>query len=266
MESIWNNTFYNNHPALSWVYLMNMSEYGGANTYEKFSVLEKAIVDIQVGKRESEYTSVYYGGLEFKKFTRANNTNNFTVKFNEDKHYSVTKALEYLYNCDNLNQDYPLNEEAPYNDPLFSTQNEPKSRIIKVYGFDPNLLSVQVPNNENPMPSIEYTFYDCHIISLDDINYSYESIDTVTRSATFVYSFMRFTSSDMKKTTTEADTAAEAATPTTEPTGNRSPANMSPEGAKDFVENYKPTGSQGGMQGYSEAMDRAAQARYGRSR
>ena len=104
MESIWNNTFYNNHPALGWVYKLNLSKYASGAFYDKIKTLEQAVVDVQVGKRESEYTSVFYGGLEFKKFTRANNTNNFTIKFNEDKKYTITSILEDLYNRDNLNQ------------------------------------------------------------------------------------------------------------------------------------------------------------------
>ena len=111
MDSIWSNTFYKSQPALSWVYKVSFAQYFGGSVQEfpieYMNILSKAIVDIQVGKRESEYTSVYYGGLEFKKLTRAINSNNFTIKFNENKYYKVTEILERIYNMNNLSQLYP---------------------------------------------------------------------------------------------------------------------------------------------------------------
>lgn len=208
MESIWNNTFYNNHPALGWVYKLNLSKYASGAFYDKIKTLEQAVVDVQVGKRESEYTSVFYGGLEFKKFTRANNTNNFTIKFNEDKKYTITSILEDLYNRDNLNQAYPIEENTAYNSPLFNGINDPKGRIIKVLMFDPNILSTQVLDGENATASIEFAFHDCHIVSLDDLTLSYESTESITRSATFVYSFMEFIRNDQINTKTDANVAA----------------------------------------------------------
>ena len=104
MKSIWNNTFYNNQPALGWVFDISFDEYYEGDNEKTVAGLYKfsqAAVDITIGKRESEYTSVYYGGVEFKKFTRAQNTGTFTIKFNEDKFYTITSILESIYNKDN---------------------------------------------------------------------------------------------------------------------------------------------------------------------
>ena len=74
MKSIWNNTFYQNQPALGWTFDISFDEYYEGDNNENGMGLDRlamAAVDISIGKRESEYTSVYYGGVEFKKMTRA---------------------------------------------------------------------------------------------------------------------------------------------------------------------------------------------------
>lgn len=181
MKSIWNNTFYNTQPALGWTFDISFDSYylgdnneNGAGLYR----LAKAAVDISIGKRESEYTSVYYAGVEFKKFTRAQNTGTFTIKFNEDKYYTITGILENIYNNDNLSQDYFKSGKHVYNNP---TAGE---RLVTVKMYDPNNLH----NNNNPVAS--YEFFNCRIMSIDDVPYSYESTESLTRSVTFVYDYM----------------------------------------------------------------------------
>jgi hypothetical protein len=194
MKSIWNNTFYEAQPALGWTFDISFDSYyyGDVSTVqlEKFT---QAITDISIGKRESEYTSVYYGGVEFKKFTRAQNTGTFTIKFNEDKYYTITGILEGMYNADNLNQSYFLAGSHVYNTPIAG------NRIIVVNMYDPNRV-----HYEDDKPIATYEFYDCHIMSIDDVNYSYESTDSITRSVTFVYNYMIFTNHSVKKQRDEA--------------------------------------------------------------
>ena len=196
MDSIWKNTFYDAQPALSWVYKVSFIEYiNGEETRlksEYINILSQAIVDIQVGKRESEYASVYYGGLEFKKLTRAINTNNFSIKFNENKYFKVTEILEKLYNHDNMNQKYTQSNGGekdmnPYNSPLTGRYKI----VIKM--FDPNTISTDVVTHGNEQnPTCMYVFYGTKLVSLDDITLSYESVESITRSATFVYDYMMF--------------------------------------------------------------------------
>lgn len=196
MDSIWKNTFYDTQPALSWVYKVSFIEYiNGKETRlnsEYINILSQAIVDIQVGKRESEYTSVYYGGLEFKKLTRAINANNFTIKFNENKYFKVTEILEKLYNHDNMNQKYTQStggekDMNPYNSPL-----EGGYKIV-IKMFDPNTISTDVvTHGDEQNPTSMYVFYGSKLISLDDITLSYESVESITRNATFVYDYMMF--------------------------------------------------------------------------
>lgn len=206
MDSIWSNTFYKSSPALSWVFKVSFSEYfgGGETSFpeEYMDILSRAMVDIQVGKRESEYTSVYYGGLEFKKLTRAINTNNFTIKFNENKYYKVTEILERIYNKNNMNQDYPEsdgseNDNKPYNTRQGISENTGISYKIVVKVFDPNRVSNDVTKHGNELNPIgRYEFFGCQLVSLDDFTLSYESNESVTRSATFVYDYMKFTNYD----------------------------------------------------------------------
>lgn len=183
MKSIWNNTFYNNQPALGWTFDISFDEYYQGDNNENQLGLNRfaqAAVDISIGKRESEYTSVYYAGAEFKKFTRAQNTGTFTIKFNEDKFYTITGILENIYNKDNLNQDYFDSGTHLYNTPTKGTRKV----VVKMY--DPNTI------HKDLNPVVCYEFYDCHIMSIDDVNLSYESTDSITRSATFVYNYMKF--------------------------------------------------------------------------
>ena len=181
MKSIWNNTFYNTQPALGWTFDISFDEYyqGDAEGNLGLSRLSQAAVEISIGKRESEFASVYYGGAEFKKFTRAQNNGTFTIKFNEDKFYTITGILENIYNTDNLNQNYFDAGSHPYNNPTIG------SRIIKVNIYDPNQIELQQKN-------VFYIFYDCHIVSIEEAQLSYESEDTITRSASFVYNYMKF--------------------------------------------------------------------------
>ena len=183
MKSIWNNTFYNTQPALGWTFELSFDQYYQGDNNENVAGLNRfaqAAVDVTIGKRESEYTSVYYGGVEFKKLTRAQNTGTFTIKFNEDKFYTITGILENIYNNDNLNQDYFEEKTRAYNRPTEGT------RTIVVKMYDPNTM------NTDPNPVVSYEFYNCRIMSIDDINLSYESTESITRSVTFVYDYMKY--------------------------------------------------------------------------
>ena len=112
MRSIWNNNFYTKQPALSWVYRLDMSCYTGRGANDVITktdgeLLSEAIIGVSLGKRESEFVPVYFGGVESKVFTRAKTSDSFTIKFSEDKLFSVTNIFEKLYNYENMNQEYP---------------------------------------------------------------------------------------------------------------------------------------------------------------
>lgn len=193
MKSIWNNTFYNTQPALSWTFDVSFAEYYEGDNNKIVAGLDRlaqAVVDITIGKRESEYASVYYAGVEFKKLTRAQNTGTFTIKFNEDKFYTITGILENIYNNDNLNQKYFEAGTHVYNN--YTTGK----RVITVKMFDPNTLHTDL----NPV--VSYDFFNCRIMSIDDVPFSYESVDSITRSVTFVYDYMQYKVKDQKEKNT----------------------------------------------------------------
>ncbi len=198
MESIWNNDFYRKQPALAWVYKLDMSNYYTGNDEGKINtkILSNAIIDISVGKRSSEYADVYYGGIASKVFTRAQNPDTVTIKFSENKDYDVTTVLENMYNLENFNQLYPTENELMYN--TAPTEGpHPHKLIVNIY--NPVELA---ENTEKPMR--QYIFYNARLVTLDEIQYSYESTETITRTATFVYNYMVFKNKSM----IEADEAA----------------------------------------------------------
>jgi hypothetical protein len=189
MESIWNNDFYRKQPALAWVYKLDMSNYYTGDDEGKINtkILSNAIIDISVGKRSSEYADVYYGGIASKVFTRAQNPDTVTIKFSENKDYDVTTVLENMYNLENFNQLYPTENELMYNT---APTEGPHKLIVNIY--NPVELA---ENTEKPMH--QYIFYNARLVTLDEIQYSYESTEAITRTATFVYNYMVFKNKSM---------------------------------------------------------------------
>ena len=201
MQSIWNNDFYDTQPALSWVYKLNMSEYYDAKFVKDFKLntLTDAIISVSLGKRESEFASVFYGGVESKVFTRAKTADSFTVKFNEDKFFTVTRVLESIYNHDNLNQQYPSStgvDEVLYNTETVSRDSAPKgARKIIINAYDPNAMPKDDLNEIN-RPVFRLIFHGCRIVSLGEIEFSYESTESIVRDCTFVYNYMQIMNKD----------------------------------------------------------------------
>lgn len=195
MQSIWNNTFYHTQPALSWVYKLDMSEYYDGDLYfsMKLGRLTDAIISVNVGKRESEFAPVYYGGISRNVFTRAKNVDTFTLRFNEDKNYTITNILEQIYDRDNMHQNYPLNHGTGEFDSYMVAYNDDDGRYarrIKINAYNPTALP-ENDNDEENGPLFTLEFYGCRIVSLNEMEYSYESTETIKRECTFVYSYMR---------------------------------------------------------------------------
>ena len=200
MKSIWDNTFYQAQPALSWVYKLDMTNYvktisGDSTIIEPKDaiILNESIISVSLGKRESEFAPIYYGGVESKIFTRAKTSDSFTIKFSEDKNFNVTNVFEKIYNFENIDQDYPYSKnDGVYNHNITDEQQYTNfnSRQITIKMFDPNKL----PDDEDTDSLLaRLDFYGCKLASLSDIEFSYESTEAITRDVTFFYNFMRFT-------------------------------------------------------------------------
>lgn len=199
MRSIWNNNFYNKQPALSWVFRLDMSCYTGQGendpiTAEDGKILSEAIIGVSLGKRESEYAPVYFGGVESKVFTRAKTSDSFTIKFSEDKNFTITNIFEKLYRYENMNQRYPESDRGniPYNDYSPSRPDYLSSpyRIITIKVYDPNALP-SIDQIDHGLIA-KLSFYGCKIASLNDMEFNYESTETITREVTFFYNYMKF--------------------------------------------------------------------------
>lgn len=194
MNSIWTNTFYQEQPALAWLYRLDLSNfYNGI--VDKADMLSQAVVDVSLGKRENDYTDVYYAGIKRKIFTRAENSSEFTIKFNEDKYYRISSILENIYMIANHNQLYPRST----GDDIYTVgQNyTDDQRKIKINVYDPNHIS---DIDDMDYPLLQWEFYGCQLVSLDDMPFNYESTETITRSATFCYQYMIFRNREMLQT------------------------------------------------------------------
>lgn len=200
MESIWNNTFYNTAPALSWTYKVDFTNLFGKSFFESqkvytdynnyLKILGQAVVSVNVGQRESEAVDVNYGGVTFKKITRANNTGNLDFTFNEDNRYTVTTILQKIYEIFSMKQYYPEsvgeeNDFHPYNDQSKLIKNA-ASRLIIVRCYNSGNLDTQKAQTITK----EYKFYGCQLQGMDDFELSYESAEAITRSASFLYDYM----------------------------------------------------------------------------
>lgn len=186
MNSIWTNTFYQEQPALAWLYRLDLSSfYNGI--VDKAGMLSQAVVDVSLGKRENNYTDVYYAGIKRKIFTRAENSSEFTIKFNEDKYYRISTILENIFMIANHNQYYPDSTgDSPY---TMGTGYTDGQQIIKVNVYDPSSIS-EIDSMEYPL--LQWEFRGCQLVSLDDMPFNYESTETITRRATFCYQYMIF--------------------------------------------------------------------------
>lgn len=207
LRSIWDNNFYNTPPALSWTYKLVFDDFVNFSTKnvngdivnlvtaEHMASLNKAAVSINIGERKVENTEVYYGGLNFKVLTRVDNTGSFTVKFNEDSNLTITSILETLYSLYGNNKFYymnTMNTNTPYaNDMRHSDEVYDVNtghNIISAKIFNPNCLN----DNKESVNYRHYKFYNCKLIGIESIEYSYDSTDTITRNATFMYDWMEY--------------------------------------------------------------------------
>lgn len=207
MRSIWNNNFYTKQPALSWVYRLDMSCYTGRGANDVITktdgeLLSEAIIGVSLGKRESEFVPVYFGGVESKVFTRAKTSDSFTIKFSEDKLFSVTNIFEKLYNYENMNQEYPETNRGniDYNNyfPSIQDYTNINSRIITIKIYDPNALPSTDLIDDGLVTTLN--FYGCKIASLSEMEFNYESTEAITRDITFFYNYMKIIKAEDAKT------------------------------------------------------------------
>lgn len=227
-RSIWDNDFYNEPPALSWTFKIifddfityKLNENDWLVSKNDMNLLNKAAVSISVGERKIEQTDLYYGGLGFKHLTRVENTGTFTIKFNENSRYAVTDVLERIYHIygndklyfrpsggDNKGVPYMYNTKPSTGE--LSQGDTPESmlncnlrqNIISVKIFDPYRMTLndnveqiegQINSISDPEAYKQYKFYNCKLVGLESIEYNYESTDTITRNAVFVYDWMEY--------------------------------------------------------------------------
>lgn len=201
MLNIWQNTFYYRPPAISWLYVadfsnftdFNVPEFNFLKDSEIKNPLNQAIVSLTIPDREVQLESVFYGGMEFPQYTRGNNMGTLTIKFNENSDYLVTRTLETIYNKFAYNaNNYPLAEKP---EKYRENNDNGQKIIINAYTYN------GIGNSDNPNINdyaFSYEFDLCKLIKLDGYELSYESEDTITRTATFSYTTMTTKKNDIR--------------------------------------------------------------------
>lgn len=199
MLNIWQNTFYYTPPALAWMYKGVFNDFCDWDSLkenkEGYKTLNNAIVSLTIPDRETQVESIFYGGMEFPQYTRANNAGSFTIKFNENSLYEVSHILEELYNKFSYNANlYPKSsgnssESSGYEYRMPNNTDKEKIRIdiFKYAGLN--------NSNTNNCKESDFCksilFEGCKIIKLDGFELSYESEESITRSVSFSFNHMK---------------------------------------------------------------------------
>lgn len=120
LRSIWDNDFYNQPPALAWTFKAVFNDFINFKVGDKvllnekdMELLNKAVVLVNIPDRKVNTADLYYGGMNFKIPTRAENSGTITFKFNEDSLYRVTTILEKIYHIQALNKYYYTSNSSP---------------------------------------------------------------------------------------------------------------------------------------------------------
>lgn len=226
LRSIWDNDFYNQPPALAWTFKAVFNDFINFKAGDKvllnekdMELLNKAVVSVNIPDRRVNTADLYYGGMNFKIPTRAENSGTITFKFNEDSLYRVTTILEKIYHIQALNKYYYTSNSIPNNAAPYAygtntnangeslvpnkqqTANEAsnintKPGIISVKIFnqyrDPSTNSMGLNDGDKGDYFKQYKFYECKLVAIPNMSFNYESDDTVQREAIFTYNWMDF--------------------------------------------------------------------------
>lgn len=225
LRSIWDNDFYNQPPALGWTFKAVFNDFmnfkSGGNplvTENDMELLNKAVVSVNIPDRKVNTADLFYGGLNFKIPTRAENSGTITFKFNEDSLYRVTTILEKIYHIQALNKFYYTSNSIPNNAAAYSYGTDTRvkgdtltpqangNEVISDINTKPGIISIKIFNQfRDPATNSmglndgdkgdyfkQYKFYECKLVSIPSISYNYESDDTIQRDAIFTYNWMDF--------------------------------------------------------------------------
>lgn len=126
-------------------------------------------------------------------------------------------------------------------------------------------------DNENNHPQYIYHYHKCWIKNLGSIELNYNDDTPIDREVVFSYQYLTTSTYDeyIAKNLSQPSEASQEETINasnlnekfTDNTMNRSPANMSEDAARDFVETYAPKNQQNSMNGYSNYLNRRATTR-----
>ena len=207
--NIFHNDFYEEMPGLPWAYRIDVFLGDPPRTVAK---LAKAVKEVDIPEAELEMFEVFRAGLVFKIPTRYKNSNSFSVSFNDNKNLSAYRELLKLYrrSYDNREQNVAslVNQRIPSLDDTDRSSsairrkysNLKEEMIFVVYIIDPrkiNYRDTQTATGRNyaseevilgletndPEIVAVYTFRDCYVESIDNVDFDYSSEECVEWNA-----------------------------------------------------------------------------------
>lgn len=194
--NIFQNDFYDDKPGIPWAYRMTVLV--GEDTGPVL-ILTKAVKEASVPDVEIDHYQVYYAGRQFLIPTRYKNSGSFSVHLYDDKNLSVYRAVKRIfdrtYQGIEENQTHYSDQRLPVTvkidilDPTTSTSKDTQLSI----DIDPDTgEETNLDLDWNYMKVTEtYTFTDCYIESIEDLELDYASEDTVEWTASFKFNGMK---------------------------------------------------------------------------
>lgn len=188
IKSIWDNIFYQKPPLPKWCFEV-VFESLFKNHPQYATTLNHAIINCQWGKREISIVKTYYAGIEANYPGRVQNTGELNLTFNENTGMEVSRILEELFNGECSNDRY-FDDESRDRGYIYNKDFTKIGRNITLRIYRPD---VNMEMNQDGAEAVcgEVTFYNCILTSINEEEFSYESVDdTVTRTARFSYDYM----------------------------------------------------------------------------
>ena len=203
--NIFQNDFYDSMPGIPWAYRIDVLI---GDPPREVAKLAKAVKEVDIPEAELQTYEVFHAGLTFKIPTRYKNSSYFGVTFNDDKNLSIYRELMNLFrrSYDNREQTVKsaINSRIPNFDGTtresFAARrkyaNSKEELIFIVYLIDPRKTvqrDTQLNIGQNaageemilglttndPEIVAAYTFRDCFIENLDNIDLDYSSEDCI---------------------------------------------------------------------------------------
>lgn len=202
ITSIWDNSFYDNNsmPQPKWAFEVIFTQYQGLHEADR-ELLTKAVMSTSIKPRELTVTPTYYGGVGFQHATRAKTEDQLEITFADNNQMRIYSILNTLFNYQSFNSNWPMvtgkdDSTSGYFYRRTTNTDKANSPWNKIYNnivvrlLQPHNFIYTVNTAEQPSYSVEYVFHNCQIISIGEIDLSYDAEEAVELNAAFAYDWM----------------------------------------------------------------------------